>query len=236
MQSLALIGRHQASCTLVQQVVEEPFDASPLPDELDEFSAANSHYRHVMYTDLANDVDVGTQQVAMSVGYGQQNAVGWEKHAVTQYFAVVAGEGEMFIGRNSDKEQARRQKIQKGSKWMVPAGAWHDVVGDLKLYTLYTHQQHPPGQIDRTREDAERRERETELRQRADERQRTVIAGPGFFFTTTAAHEKTSYKGERWTVPERELRILEQRLAVALRQLRAKKGAESSEAKLKVKK
>lgn len=145
--------------------ITEPFARAPLPDELDRFVEQNTAYRRVMFTDMST-VTVGGQQVAMAIGCGADSTndrVGWEQHkqGPWQYFAVVQGEGVMLIGDTSDEERATRVPIHKGSKWVVPAGKWHDVRGKgLKLFTLYSHRQHPPGQVDLTRADAERREHE----------------------------------------------------------------------------
>lgn len=157
---------HCATAPTTAPVVREPFARSPLPDELEEFVRNNDNYRAVMHTDLRPG---GVQQVAMSIGYGRDatnDAVGWEQHAngPTQYFAVIEGYGELFLGESSDEQRARRVPVRPGSKWVVEAGMWHDVRGKLRLYTLYSRQQHPPGQVDVTRADAERREAAAEHR------------------------------------------------------------------------
>lgn len=90
-----------------------------------------------------------SQIVLMSVGPGDD--IGDETHDVDQTLAFVEGEGEAIL-------DGRKSRIEPGSLVAVPAGTRHNFVNTgskpLKLYTIYSPPEEPPGTVHRTKEDA----------------------------------------------------------------------------------
>jgi len=139
----------------------EPFTRSPLPDELDAAVHANDAYRATLYTDTRSPLGARTQQVAMAIGYGRDagtRSIGWERHvATTQYFALVEGSGTLYTNvDSSDVQCATTRAVGPGSKWIVPAGTYHDVVGRFKALIIYFPPKHVVNTYHETRYDAER--------------------------------------------------------------------------------
>jgi len=78
--------------------------------------------------------------------------IGAEAHPVDQCFFFVEGEGESVVA-------GKTGKLQDDDVLCVPAGMQHNVRNTgrkaLKLYTLYSPPQHPPGTVHHTKADAE---------------------------------------------------------------------------------
>ena len=111
----------------------------------------NNYFRHVLFTGKH------AQLVVMSVDPGQD--LGNEVHPkVDQFFRIESGIAEFILNNGKDKHIAK-----DGFAVIVPAGTWHNVVNigkkKLKLYTIYSPPNHPPGTIHKTKADAERAEK-----------------------------------------------------------------------------
>ena len=111
----------------------------------------NGFFRKVLFTGK------NAQLVVMCLQEGEE--IGNEIHEkVDQFFRIEQGEAT-FIFNGKEKHAAR-----DGDAVIVPAGTYHNVIntgkGQLKLYTIYSPPNHPPGTVHKTKADAERAEKE----------------------------------------------------------------------------
>jgi mannose-6-phosphate isomerase-like protein (cupin superfamily) len=107
-------------------------------DDIETSTISNTAYRRVMYT------DGNIQIVYMSLLPNEE--IGMEVHPkTTQFFRVEQGVGIAIIGGVS-------YAINNGIAFAVPKGVYHNIINvssteELKLYTIYTPPQHPPGTV-----------------------------------------------------------------------------------------
>lgn len=109
----------------------------------------NTNFRTVVYTGSH------AQLTLMSVEPGED--IGWECHAhVDQFLRLEQGTARLELGST---ENVVDERHEIGADWamIIPAGTWHNVVNtgadDLRLYSLYSPPEHPPGTIHATRAD-----------------------------------------------------------------------------------
>lgn len=133
----------------VQEEINPDDKAKPTGFDLDieTETIKNTFFRKVLYT------APNMQLVLMSV----KDEIGMETHPkLDQFIRIDKGKGKAIIN-------GREFPIKNGSAFVIPQGAAHNVINtgteDLKLYTVYAPPNHPKGVIDRTREDAEKREK-----------------------------------------------------------------------------
>lgn len=111
----------------------------------------NNNFRKVLFTGNYS------QLVLMSINSDED--IGEEVHKnVDQFFRIDGGSGKLIM---ADKEY----DIKDGSAFVVPAGIKHNIIAGekgLKLYSVYSPPNHPDGTIDKTKEDAKKREMESE--------------------------------------------------------------------------
>ena len=117
---------------------------APFQGDIEKLTKQNSDFRHVLFT------GAHTQVVAMSIPPGED--IGAEVHAVDQCFFFVDGNGESMVADKAGK-------VKEDDILCVPGGMRHDVRNNgrkaLKLYTVYSPPQHPPGTIHHTKAEAE---------------------------------------------------------------------------------
>lgn len=107
----------------------------------------NTYFRQVLFT------APHSQLVVMCLQPGE--SIGDEVHPkVDQFFRIERGEAKFIF---NEKEE---HLVHEGDAVVVPAGTFHNVintskVGLLKLYTLYSPPNHPPGTVHKTKADAE---------------------------------------------------------------------------------
>lgn len=105
----------------------------------------NSFFRKVLFTGKH------AQLVLMSIEGGDE--IGEETHpAVDQFFRIDKGTAIVIMN-------GVRQRIEDGGAFLVPAGTKHNVLNasktePLRLYSVYSPPNHPPGTIHKTRADA----------------------------------------------------------------------------------
>jgi len=110
----------------------------------------NGYFRQVMFTGK------NAQLVVMCLQKGEE--IGNEVHPnVDQFFRIEQGEATFVL---NGKE---KHVVRDGDAAIVPAGTFHNVIntgsGQLKLYTIYSPPNHPPGTVHKTKADAERAEK-----------------------------------------------------------------------------
>ena len=121
--------------------------------DIEEQTLKNNYFRQVLFTGKH------AQLVVMSLKPGEE--IGNEVHPnVDQFFRIEEGEAEFVLNNGKDKHIAKA-----GWAVVVPAGTWHNIINNsktkpLKLYTVYSPPNHPPGTIHKTKAEAEKAEEE----------------------------------------------------------------------------
>jgi mannose-6-phosphate isomerase-like protein (cupin superfamily) len=112
----------------------------------------NKYFRQVLYTGKY------TQLVVMCLFPGAE--IGNEVHPqVDQFFRIEEGEAKFVF---DGKEE---HIVHDGEAVIVPAGTYHNVINPsktkaVKLYTLYSPPNHPDGTIHKTKDEAEKAEKQ----------------------------------------------------------------------------
>ncbi len=126
------------------------FDVRDIENE----TVKNDNFRKVLYTGK------NLQLVLMSLKPGEE--IGNEMHSdVDQFFRIDSGKGKVVI------EEEESHDIEDGSSIVIKAGTYHNIINTsdtepLKLYTIYSPPNHPPGTVHKTREEAVEAEKEHE--------------------------------------------------------------------------
>ena len=118
---------------------------------IEQETLSNETFRTVVFT------GEHTQLTVMSIPAGED--IGKEVHPDhDQFLRIEQGSARVEMGP-SENEVDFTQDV--GADWaiVVPAGVWHNVVntgeGELKVYSIYSPAQHPPGTVHPTKADAE---------------------------------------------------------------------------------
>jgi len=112
---------------------------------------ANDKFREVLYTAK------NSQLVVMTLRPGEE--IGLEKHeGHDQFIRVEAGEGVAVL-------DGERHALADGVAVVIPAGTEHNVINTstsapMRLYTIYSPPEHPPGTVHRTKAEADEYERQ----------------------------------------------------------------------------
>ena len=111
----------------------------------------NETFRTVLWTGDHSQLTV------MSIPAGED--IGKEVHPDhDQFLRIEQGSARVELGP-SENEVDFTQDV--GADWaiVVPAGVWHNVVntgdGQLKVYSIYSPAEHPPGTVHATKAEAE---------------------------------------------------------------------------------
>ena len=114
---------------------------------IEHLTVENEYFRQVLFT------GEHLQLVVMCLQPGEE--IGNEVHGdVDQFFRIEAGEATFVINNEE------RYVTHDGDAFVVPAGAWHNVINTgagekLKLYTVYTPPEHPAGTVHKTKAEAD---------------------------------------------------------------------------------
>ena len=113
-------------------------------ENIEKITLENQNFRQVLYTGQ------NSQLVVMSIRPGQD--IGEEIHQLDQFIRCERGTGKAIL----DDVQ---HDISDGFVVVVPAGTKHNIVNksaeqDLKLYTLYSPQNHREGVVHATKDQA----------------------------------------------------------------------------------
>ena len=118
--------------------------------DIEKDTEKNKFFRKVLFTGKH------AQLVVMAIQGGDE--LGSEVHEkVDQFFRIEEGEAIFVL-------DGKKKKVKTGGGVVVPAGTEHNVINAsktevLKLYTIYSPPNHPPGTIHKTKEDAEKAEK-----------------------------------------------------------------------------
>jgi mannose-6-phosphate isomerase-like protein (cupin superfamily) len=119
--------------------------------DIERATLENETFRTVLWT------GEHMQLTVMRLAPGED--IGLEVHDGTdQFLRIEQGQGRVELGPAEDSlEEA--EIVEDDWAVVVPAGTWHNVVntgsGDLKLYSIYTPPEHPPGTVHRTKAEAD---------------------------------------------------------------------------------
>ena len=111
----------------------------------------NEKFREVLYTAK------NSQLVVMTLRPGEE--IGLEKHeGHDQFIRVEAGEGVAVL-------DGERHALADGVAVVIPAGTEHNVINTstsapMRLYTIYSPPEHPPGTVHGTKAEADEYERQ----------------------------------------------------------------------------
>lgn len=118
---------------------------------IEEATTGNTTFRTVLFTGKRMQLTV------MSIGPGEE--IGLEIHDDTdQFLRVEEGRARVVMGTSKDKLDEVHELVDDWAV-IVPAGTWHNVINTgkttLKLYSIYTPPEHPPGTVHKTKAEAD---------------------------------------------------------------------------------
>jgi mannose-6-phosphate isomerase-like protein (cupin superfamily) len=119
--------------------------------DIEQRTLANDNFREVLHTAKHS------QLVVMTVQPGDE--IGLETHqGHDQFIRIEAGEGVAILN-------GERHALSDGVAVVIPAGTEHNVINTsrstpLRLYTIYSPPEHPPGTVHRTKAEADEYERQ----------------------------------------------------------------------------
>jgi len=119
--------------------------------DIEQRTLANDNFREVLHTAK------NSQLVVMTVQPGDE--IGLETHqGHDQFIRIEAGEGVAILN-------GERHALSDGVAVVIPAGTEHNVINTsrstpLRLYTIYSPPEHPPGTVHRTKAEADEYERQ----------------------------------------------------------------------------
>lgn len=130
------------------------YGSEPFVFNIERATLQNENFRTTLWT------GEHLQLTLMSIDVGED--IGLEIHPdVDQFIRIEQGEGLVKMGDIKD-DLYFQQKVYDDYAILIPAGKWHNLINTgnkpLKIYSLYAPPEHPPGTIDRTKEDSEARE------------------------------------------------------------------------------
>jgi mannose-6-phosphate isomerase-like protein (cupin superfamily) len=119
--------------------------------DIEQATIDNETFRTVLFT------GEHTQLTVMRIPPGED--IGREAHHDRdQFLRIEQGKARVELGRT---ESTIDETYDVEDDWavIVPAGVWHNVVNvgtaDLKVYSLYSPPEHPPGTVHETKAEAE---------------------------------------------------------------------------------
>ena len=125
-------------------------EMTPFADDIEKLTEDNPYFRRVLHTGKHAQLVVMTLQVGEKLDE--------ETHpTIDQFFRIEEGEANFVLG-------GKAHRLKAGGAVIIPAGMKHEIINvsssePLKVYTIYSPANHPPGTLDKTKEDAELRER-----------------------------------------------------------------------------
>lgn len=127
----------------MDKIINAILESAGFDEDIETKTIKNKNFREVLFT--GNNI----QLVVMSV----EDEIGMETHDdIDQFFRVEAGKGKAIIA-------GREVPLKDGISFIVPKGTKHNVISTgkepLKIYTIYSPPNHPPGTVHKTKEEAE---------------------------------------------------------------------------------
>lgn len=122
------------------------YDDTHWSGSIEKETLKNNDFRKVLFTGKHS------QLVVMNIEPGED--IGDEVHPkVDQFFRIEKGKAKFVLNEKDE------HLMGDGDAVVVPAGTYHNVINvskneKLKLYTIYSPPNHPPGTIHKTKADA----------------------------------------------------------------------------------
>jgi mannose-6-phosphate isomerase-like protein (cupin superfamily) len=123
------------------------YGPNPFVINITDATRKNNTFRTVLWT------GDHLQLTLMSINVGED--IGLENHPnLDQFLRIEAGQGIVQMGKNKERLDFQR-RVQDDSAILIPAGTWHNLINTgnvpLKLYSIYSPPQHPPGTVHETK-------------------------------------------------------------------------------------
>jgi mannose-6-phosphate isomerase-like protein (cupin superfamily) len=120
-------------------------------DDIERATLDNTTFRTELFT------GEHTQLTVMRLAPGED--IGREAHVDhDQFLRIEQGRARVELGRTEETVDETHD-VEDDWAIIVPAGIWHNVINtgseDVKLYSLYSPPEHPPGTVHETKADAE---------------------------------------------------------------------------------
>jgi mannose-6-phosphate isomerase-like protein (cupin superfamily) len=120
---------------------------NPFVININQATRKNKTFRTVVWT------GEHLQLTLMSINVGED--IGLEIHPnLDQFLRIEEGQGIVQMGKNKNQLDFQR-RVQDDSAIIIPAGTWHNLINTgnkpLKLYSIYSPPQHPPGTVHETK-------------------------------------------------------------------------------------
>lgn len=136
--------------------MKDPGMARGWSANIEELTTKNTTFRTEVFTGK------NLQLTVMSIGPGEE--IGLEVHDdVDQFLRVEAGSAKVVMGATKGALDETHE-LQDDFAVIIPAGTWHNVLNTgktaLKLYSIYTPPEHPPGTVHKTKAEADAAEAE----------------------------------------------------------------------------
>src|SRR5688572_9766001 len=118
---------------------------------IEETTLQNETFRTAVWTGAHSQLTV------MRLGPGEE--IGLEAHDHNdQFIRIEQGSARVELGRTKDQVDEKHD-VEDDWAFIIPAGLWHNVfntgAGELKLYSIYSPAEHPPGTVHRTKADSD---------------------------------------------------------------------------------
>jgi mannose-6-phosphate isomerase-like protein (cupin superfamily) len=118
---------------------------------IEEETKRNANFRTVLRSGGLSELTL------MSIEPGGE--IGLEVHPdIDQFLRIEEGRGRVVAGRSRD-DLSESYDVEEDWAFVIPAGTWHNVINTgevaLKLYTVYSPANHPPGTVHRTKAEAD---------------------------------------------------------------------------------
>jgi mannose-6-phosphate isomerase-like protein (cupin superfamily) len=147
---------------MVSDMVNHAFDPehdkgrTPWVIDIEELTKENDKFRSTEWTGQF------LQMTVMSIDPGED--IGLEVHRdVDQFIRIEDGDGRVEMGYEKD-DLAEVHEIEDDFAIFIPAGTWHNIINTgeepLKIYSIYSPPEHPPGTMHGDKAEAEKYEEE----------------------------------------------------------------------------
>jgi mannose-6-phosphate isomerase-like protein (cupin superfamily) len=140
-------GLHEQGCGGDIQGAKDANTMIEYIGPIEQLTLNNAYFRQVLFT------APNSQLVVMCLQPGE--AIGDEVHPkVDQFFRIEQGEAKFIFNEKNE------HSVHEGDAVVIPAGTYHNVINTsktalLKLYTIYSPPNHPPGTVHKTKAEAE---------------------------------------------------------------------------------
>lgn len=136
--------------------VSKDYGPEPLVVNMDRYTKQNPYYRTALWT--GDHLQVTLMSIPV------RGDIGLEMHPdIDQFIRIENGYALVMMGKSKTLLD-EQQRVNGNDAVIVPAGTWHNIVNigktPLKLYSVYAPPKHPFGTVHKTKEEAQKSEKE----------------------------------------------------------------------------